>query len=209
MNVSLRTGVRRWTTRAGWADMIALAPRVELEQASLRLIIGTLVLLPLLWRLLGQENSTAELSHMVWFMVGFVTFAVAVLLWILSHPHESPMRRILGIIADNATTSYSMLLMGESGAVIPGIFMFVAFGNGFRYGRRYLQISHGVALLGFTVVLFVSDFWSQHALIGLGWFVALLTLPMYVGLLAERLNAERLRAEQALKECVDRARRMS
>jgi len=209
MNLSLETGVRRWTTRAGWADMIALAPRPDLEQAGLRLTIGTLVLVALLWRLPGLHRTGAELSNSVWFMVGFVTFAVAVTLWTLSHPQESPLRRILGIIADNAAITYFMLLMGESGALVVGIYLFIAFGNAFRFGRLYLSISHATAVLGLTVVLLVSDFWSQHAIIGLGLLIMLLILPLYVGVLCQRLNAARLRAEQALKECVEREQRVS
>jgi len=100
--------ITRWTSRAGWAETIARAPRLELEQAGLRLSIGTSVLIALLW---GQYKPGAELSHSVWFMVGFVTFALVVTLWALSYPQESPLRRILGIIADNAAVTYFMLLI--------------------------------------------------------------------------------------------------
>ena len=88
---------------------------------------------------------------MVWFLAGFVTFAIGITLRILSNPQESPLRRILGIVADNAGTTYFMLFMGESGALVVAIYLFVAFGNGFRFGRRYLRISHGIALVGFLL----------------------------------------------------------
>ena len=88
------------------------------------------------------------------------------------------------------------------GALVVGIYMFVAFGNSYRYGALYARISHASALLGFTIVLFASDFWSQHLLtIGAGMFIALLVLPLYVGLMVQLLKAERLRADQELKEC--------
>jgi len=189
--------MRRWTTRAGWAETIALAPRLELEQAGLRLAIGTAVLVALMWRLVSLPNPSTDLSHMVWFLAGFVTFAVAITIWILAVPQKSPLRRILGIIADNAGTTYFMLLMGESGALVVGIYMFVAFGNSYRYGRLYLRISHGIALVGFALVLYFSDFWSQHILIGVGMFVALLILPLYVGMLSQRLKEEKVRADEA------------
>ena len=157
-------------------------------------------------RLVGQSNPDTALLHMVWFVAGFVAIALAITLLVLAHLQDSPARRVLGIIADNGTTTYFMLQTGEYGAIVFGLYLFVAFGNGFRYGRLYLRISHATALLGFTIVLFASDFWSQHAVIALGLLIMLLILPMYVGELAQRLMAERLRAEQALKECRDRER---
>jgi len=193
--------ITRWTSRAGWAQTLALAPRLELEQAGFRLSISTAVLVALMWRLLTQANPSADLSHMVWFLVGFVTVAIAVIIWILASPQESPLRRILGIIADNAATTYFMLLVGESGALVVGIYLFLAFGNSYRFGRLYLHISHGMALVGFSLVLYFSDFWSQHLLIGFGMLNMLLFLPLYVGVLADRLKAEWRRADRELKEC--------
>ncbi|MEO8565013.1 MAG: hypothetical protein ABI541_01410 [Betaproteobacteria bacterium] len=180
---------------------MTLAPRLELEQASLRLGMGVLLLVVLMLRLVGQAKPSAELSQMVWFLAGFVAIAVAITLWTLAGPQVSPTRRILGIVADNAAITYFMLLLGESGVLVVGMYMFVAFGNAFRFGRLYARISHATALVGFTFVLLASYFWSNHILIGLGLFIALLILPLYVGVLIGRLNQARLNAEQALREC--------
>jgi two-component system, sensor histidine kinase RpfC len=198
LKLSWRSGIKRWTTRAGWSDTIARAPRLEFEQARLRVGIGGLVLVGLMWRHVFLTGPRTELLHMIWFLGGFVTFAVAITIWILSRPHESHLRRILGVIADNAGTTYFMLHMGEWGALVVGIYLFVAFGNSYRYGRIYLRISHGLALAGFSLVLFFSDFWSQHLLtIGAGMFIALAVLPLYVGFLSERLQEEKNRADEA------------
>jgi two-component system sensor histidine kinase RpfC len=163
--------------------------------------MGTAVLVALAWRLLSVPNPSADLSHMVRLLAGFVTFAIAIAIWILSFPQKSPLRLILGIVADNVAVTYFMLLMGESGALVVGIYLFVAFGNSYRYGRLYLRISHGMALAGFSLVLYFSPFWSQHVLIGVGMLITLLFIPLYVGVLAERLKEEWLRADQALTEC--------
>lgn len=208
MRFQVRTTIARWTTRAGWAETIALAPRLELEQAGLRLTIGTVVLIALMWQLLNQPNPSEDLSHMVWFLAGFVTFAAAITLWTLAGPQVSPTRRILGIVADNATITWFMLLMGESGVLVVGIYMFVAFGNAYRFGRLYSLLSNVAALLGFSLVLYFSEFWSRHILIGLGLFIALLILPLYVGVLIQRLNQARLNAEQALRECREQKERL-
>jgi len=177
--------------------MLAAAPRPELEQAFLRVIIGGLVLVVLIWRFLSQEHPSPDLAHMVWFLFGFVAFAITVVLRILAKGGTSILRRLLGSVADNAGTTYFMLLMGEGGAIVVGIFMFVAFGNGFRYGRLYLHVSQALALVGFSIVIVVSDFWSEHLLIALGLLLAMVVLPLYVGVLAERVNEAKKRADEA------------
>ena len=197
----MKTTIARWTTGAGWKNRVTLAPRLELEQAGLGLVIGVFILVVLAVRLVGQPAPSAELSHMVWLLAGFVAIAVAITLWTLARPQTSPTRRILGIVADNAAITYFMFLMGESGVLVVGSYLFVAFGNAFRFGRLYARISHATALVGFTIVLFASDFWSTHILIGLGLYISLLILPLYVGVLIELLNQARLNAEQALREC--------
>jgi two-component system, sensor histidine kinase RpfC len=205
----VRTTVAPWTTRVGWTYRVTLAPRLELEQAGLRLGIGVVLLVVLVLRLVGQSKPSAELSQMVWLLAGFVAIAVAITLWTLAGPQVSPTRRILGIVADNAAITWFMLLMGESGVLVVGIYMLVAFGNAFRFGRLYLRISHFAALLGFSLVLYFSEFWSRHVLIGLGLFNALLILPLYVGVLIQRLNQARLNAEQALRDCREQKERLS
>ena len=48
-------------------------------------------------------------------------------------------RRFLGMVVDNAVTTYCLIRLGEGGAVIIGVYLFITFGNGFRYGRIYLH----------------------------------------------------------------------
>jgi two-component system sensor histidine kinase RpfC len=193
--------MNRWLSRDGWSSMRAAAPKAELEQAFLRVLIGgtvlLVVLLILIWSLLRQGHADTELAHMALFLCGFVSFAVAMVFQILAKGGTSKLRRLLGSVADNAGTTYFMLLMGEGGAIVVGIFMFVAFGNGFRYGRLYLHVSQALALVGFSIVILVSDFWRQHWLIALGIWLALFFLPFYVGVLASRISEEKKRADEA------------
>ena len=45
------------------------------------------------------------------------------------------LRRAIGMLADNAATTYCLIRMDEGGAFVLGVCLFVAFGNGFRFGR--------------------------------------------------------------------------
>src|SRR5207237_8082956 len=88
---------------------------------------------------------------------------------------------------------------GEGGAVVIGVYLFITFGNGFRYGRRYLHACQCLGVLGFSAVLLFSDFWSHHLGIGLGFLIGFLELPFYVGVLAERIEKAKRKADEANK----------
>jgi two-component system sensor histidine kinase RpfC len=200
----MSAGKRRWTTRAGWSELIAGAPRMELDQASVRLFAAVFVLLGMVFELRGPAHAIDAAPYALSFIAGFIVFAAMIVLWILSDPRLSPTRRITGIVADNVAITYAMLALGDAGAVAFGAYLFVAFGNAFRYGRGYASLSQFLGVLGFGLVLSVSDFWQKHLLIGMGLLIILVILPLYVRLLFDRMRAGHLKTEQALKECLER-----
>jgi two-component system sensor histidine kinase RpfC len=101
------------------------------------------------------------------------------------------------MVADNAVTTFCLMQMGEGGAVVIGVYLFITFGNGFRYGRRYLHVCQILGVIGFASVLALSDFWSHHVAIGIGFLIGLVILPFYVGVLAERIEKAKKRADDA------------
>jgi two-component system, sensor histidine kinase RpfC len=175
------------------------ALRSELEQATLRVAIGGIVLVYLTWYSARNNSSGQPMSEVLGVAVTFFLFAVSVTARIISAVDVSVFRRLVGMVADNAATSYCLMRTGEGGAVILGVYLFVTFGNGFRYGRIYLHLSQVMGLVGFSLVLMFSPFWSIHIPIGIGFLVAMLVLPFYVGVLAERINEARNRADEANK----------
>jgi two-component system sensor histidine kinase RpfC len=203
----LSSQTQRWLSRDHFKAVIAAAPRPELEQAMLRVVLFAAILAYLFWYVLRDGTIEPAEYEVLAVTSGFLAFGVLLTLRILAAPHVSVPRRFLGMIGDNAVATYFLSQMGEGGAVILFVYLFITFGNGFRFGRFYLHACQLMGLLGFSVVLVVSPFWSQHFWIWLGFFIALIVLPFYVGVLAERISAARVRAEEALRECIERERR--
>jgi two-component system sensor histidine kinase RpfC len=193
--------IRNWITRDGLRSLIAAAPRPELEQSLLRVAVPFLAAT---W-LLGDLVFTGDLQPGEWqglyVAVAFLIFALTLTIHILatgdSNHKVTVARRFLGIFADNAVNTYFMLVVGERGALVICVYLFVTFGNGFRFGRRYLHVSQALSLVGFGVVMYLSPFWSQHSWIGAGFLVAMVVLPLYVGKLAERIKEAKKRADEA------------
>ena len=163
----------------------------------LRLVVSLLIVTYMGWYLSQEHVPSPNESTVVWVGVCFFATAAAIAIRILVGPQTSIARRIVGMLVDNAATTYSMVLMGEGGALIVGVYLFVALGNGFRFGRAYLHASQAMACLGFGIVLTISPFWSQHSAIGIGFLITLAVVPLYAGVLAERINEARRRADEA------------
>ena len=200
---------RQWLTRAGWLGMFSAVKPTELwqefEQAILRVAIPFFVLILFSAKWLGGALGvwSGELSksqeHGLEFAISFSLFAVGLALWILAHPKVSEKRRYTGILADNAANTYFMLATGEIGAAVFAIYLFVTFGNGFRYGRRHLFVSQDpistrfrdrLVLLRVLVGTFLGCFGHRHFDV---------FLPFYIVHLKGKVDRAKRQAEEANK----------
>jgi two-component system sensor histidine kinase RpfC len=169
----------------------------EHEQAALRIVIVGLVL----GYMACFHGSPAKWSAQDWTIIlglsGFFAVAIALFVSICLWPAKNIPRRLIGMIADNSGATWYMCLAGEYGFSMLGVLLFVTFGNGFRYGRRYLFLSQGLALVGFVGVLLFVTYWQGHRAAGVGLLIALVVLPLYISTLLERIQEARSKAEEA------------
>jgi two-component system sensor histidine kinase RpfC len=91
-----------------------------------------------------------------------------------------------------------VLLIGQAtAAVFYPFYLWITFGMGFRYGRRYLVVSAVVSLLSFALVITVTDYWRAQPALATGLWLALLLLPTYASSLLAKLTDAIARAEAA------------
>lgn len=110
---------------------------------------------------------------------------------------RSVSRRLLAMNADLWINSLVLHVGGALTAVMYPIYLWVTFGNGFRYGARYLVISAAISLVGFGYVLWSTPYWQQAEAISYGLLVALVCLPAYVVSLIRKLTEAKAAAEAA------------
>ena len=169
----------------------------ELEQAVLRVALSSVVL-TVFWGYIGREEAlSARESQVLTATVAFVILSLALLARIVHHGGTSVVRRYLGIVLDNAGITFFMAMMGEAGAVMFGLYLFIIFGNGFRYGRTYLHVCQVMSLTGFGAVILLDDHWLTSRSVGFACFAAILVLPFYVSVLAQRITDARKKADEA------------
>jgi len=169
----------------------------EHEQALLRIVIvglflGYMVLFHGSSIARGPSDWAVIALLSGFFLVGVAIFA-AICLW----PSENIPRRLIGMLADNGGAAWYICLAGEYGFSMIGVFLFVAFGNGFRYGRRYLFASQALSVVGYGAVLAFVPYWRGHRAAGIGLLIALIVLPLYVSTLLKRIQEARSKAEEA------------
>lgn len=129
--------------------------------------------------------------------IGFEILSLAIVVAILIRPQRSAWRRGFGAVVDLGTTTYLMWTNGEVGAPLYGIYLWVTFGNGFRYGVRSLYGSHVMSLAGFGAVVAFNPFWHQHALMAGGFLILLAAVPLYGAVLLKGVTTAQDKAEQA------------
>jgi two-component system sensor histidine kinase RpfC len=203
MRLALGLYAKRWLSRDGLKAMLAATPRTELEekdQSQVRVLIAALVLAFLFCYVFGfafVSQDHLDKVDVLAVAVGFLVFAVVLMFRIRAAPQVSVARRFLGMILDNAVTTFCLIRIGEDGALILGVYLFIIFGNGFRFGRIYLHACQLLGIAGFLLVGKLQPFWWEHIFVFIGYLVALIVLPLYVSGFAERIKEARKRADEA------------
>jgi len=167
----------------------------EQGQAMVRVAVSTIVL-----SYLVVNQSPLDFGQGVQGLVILAVFlmfsvAVAVAAWRDRQSHA--WRRVAANVADVFAVTYIMANVGESGAPLFVLYLWVTLGSGFRFGLAALGISTALSVTGFAVVMATSGFWVQHETLGAGIMVALLVLPAYAAHLIHQLHRARERAEEA------------
>ncbi|MDZ4212289.1 MAG: hybrid sensor histidine kinase/response regulator, partial [Methylotenera sp.] len=135
---------------------------LELEQATTRLAIGTIFTLYLLFSFAFSENIMRG-EVMGFYCLIIYEIAAFILLVIVSMAEkQSIARKLLGAWLDIIGTSAFLALAGDIGVVLIGVYLWVIFGNGFRFGKKYLYHAQAISIAGFLIATQVNPFWSLH-----------------------------------------------
>jgi diguanylate cyclase (GGDEF)-like protein len=174
-----------------WASLhkrLAKRPDSEHVQASIRIVISLIATAYVIFA--GREGGviTPAAWHVLTMAILFISLSIVLLISIVAHPNTSVVRRVIGMLADIAMNTYLLYTLGETGVPFYGVYLWVAFGNGFRYGPRYLYIATALSVIGFVLVLFTNEYWITHRTMGMGLLTVLVVLTMYVANLVRQLN---------------------
>ena len=166
----------------------------ELEQGLLRIGILSAVVVYLAIALVLEPTELHRLA--LGSTVAFLFVAFGLLVWIAAGPPDSSARRITGLFCDIGESTYGLFFFGITTSPLYVVYLWVIFGNGFRYGTPYLVLAATLSTLGFGLVISFNPYWHEHLPLGFGLLLGLVILPAYVAMLLKRLNDAK---QQAIK----------
>lgn len=170
---------------------------LELEQGLTRLAIVSFFTFYSSISFYNNESISGDEKAGLYCLMAFNVIATILFIVISKSNDPSRNRRLFGNWLDVVGTTIFLSLSGDIAVVLIGVYLWVTFGNGFRYGIKYLYHSQIISIVGFLIATQINPFWAQHQPIVIGFVLMLIALPVYVGQLIKRINEEKLKAENA------------
>src|SRR5581483_2586600 len=167
----------------------------EMEQGVFRILFVVLLLVYLGFDALIAGRG-ADLQPLA-ITVAYLLVSLLVQYSIYRAPQLSHRRHTVAMISDIAATTACMYLAGSTGAVLYVVYLWLAIGNGFRYGLRYLALCTALNALCFGLLIVTSSYWAAHSSLSVGLLIGLVVLPLFSAGLIGRLHRALKRAEEA------------
>ena len=127
----------------------------------------------------------------------YVVFALMLVAGLILQPRISHTRRIVAMIGDLTALGSEMHISGSANAGFYPLYLWIIFGNGFRFGLGYLFLTLGVALISFGLVVMTTPYWHGKPMLSGSLLLALLVLPAYASGLIRKLSEAKRIAEEA------------
>lgn len=170
-------------------------PDGEHEMVINRVVISALILI----YLTGAAAFGSNVDEAFVLTASFFCISFAFLAHMLYQPGVSIARRVTAIISDLGFLSWGIHAGDETLSLLYPIYLWIIFGNGFRFGLPYLFGSMLVAVAGFSAVIATTEYWLSHLKLAYGLLGGLVILPLYAATLIRKLQQAKNEAEQANK----------
>jgi two-component system sensor histidine kinase RpfC len=170
-------------------DRFTGRPDSEHEQAFLRLAIGIALGIYYWYFTLFSASAIAPQDRITAVvMVAFLTCSALLIVAIGMHPGISWERRTFSVVIDTSAITYFICVAPEYAAPLYFLYLWVIFGHGFRFGKRYLFLALTLSFIGFGLSIFTTEFWESQRTMGIGLWLGMLVVSLYVSSLIKRLT---------------------
>ena len=164
------------------------------EMALNRFAAGVMVVLfNIIWPNVHVKTASGQLIAPLL----YVGLGLVVLAHCIATPGAVLVRRSLAMALDFSAVSYEIHVGGWNTAWLYPAYLWVIFGNGFRFGEEFLIIATSISAASFAFTVFITPFWRAQPPLSAGLFVGMIIVPLYSITLIRKLSEARRRAEIA------------
>lgn len=167
----------------------------EVSQAKARVSIAVLCFLFYVGIFYLEKTN----NQAIIFFIVCCLFSIMWLLLLYRYPGNFIWRRRIASLFDISVVSYGIYLLGDWGAIFYFIYLWVIVGNGMRFGSRSLMEVMAMGVVGYSIVLSYSEYWSNNMPTGAGLLMGLIILPCFYMILINRLHTLNEKLNQQLE----------
>ncbi|WP_249740957.1 hybrid sensor histidine kinase/response regulator [Agrobacterium rubi] len=167
----------------------------EVKQAVVRVIISALAVFYIAPTTYSGLRIAPPTGITILFLF-YLPFSCFVWWWMITRPSDRLWRRTIAIFCDMPALTYAMSVGGATMLPIFALLLWVAVGNGLRFGPRYLVASTVMALVSIAVATVFNAYMRQNPYIVVTLTATAVLVPAYIYVLLDRVH----RAYQAAQE---------
>ncbi len=170
---------------------------LELEQALIRVAIGIVFLCYLNINSLVTKSLPDGEIVSFYATITYLILSFLIVTLVVYGKKKSTTRKLAGAWLDVGGITLFMSVTADIGVVLVGVYLWVIFGNGFRFGKKYLYHAQVLSIVGFLIATRFSPYWKEQGTIAYSLLIMLIALPIYVAQLITRMHEARNKAEVA------------
>lgn len=168
--------------------------RLEKRQAILRIIVLSIIFIYVtLFKSHNQNSKELLLLTGAFVIFSFIWYGIVHAGWL-----NRKYRRYFIIIVDAGMNSFGIFIAGVDGVIFYPMYLFVTIGHGMRFGSKNLIVSIVFSSMGFSLVVLLHPYWSQHITVAVPLLAGLIVLPLYYLKLINNLNIANRQLKQEL-----------
>jgi two-component system, sensor histidine kinase RpfC len=176
----------------GLSSRLRGSPDREHEMAINRMVFAVLFLGFMGGAFYYGAASSVAVAVAIGYLAGSFALVVHLAIW-----PSATRRRSCALLLDVAALSFEMHAGGSLNAWQYPAYLWVVFGNGFRFGPKALITAMIAALFAFALVVATTPFWYSQLALSSGLLLGLFIIPMYTYSLLDKLSRARQQAIEA------------
>lgn len=168
----------------------------EWEQGVYRIVITILFLFYFSFHTLhddrGYNTEIMVIVLSIYMILTLISF------WsVYKYRFKMPARIYTNMLGDNAIITLGLITADNAGAPALVVYLWIILGNGFRFGLQYLFVCTLLAVTGFALSAYVTDYWDDNPYWLYTGYALIIIVPFYTSKLLKKLHFAIQQANEA------------